>query len=287
MQTITLADGRQLAYSISGKPDGLPLLFHHGTPFTRYASPEGPIAEAGFRLIRFSRPGYGHSDSNPGRKIIDIAGDVRQLIDHLEVERFHVYGWSGGGPHALATAAALPDRVMGCAVLGGIAPFDAEGLNFLAGMGQDNLDEFGATIQGMESLERYLGNQMPGMQNVTADDLISVLGSLLPDVDRKVLNQTVAEEMAFSIREALEPGMDGWRDDDIAFTREWGFDLDALKVPLAVWWGDEDRMVPAPHGRWLADNLPGARPYFLKGEGHISLIERHMAAFLNSLKEPV
>lgn len=285
MKQIVLRDGRQLSYSDCGRPDGLPLLFHHGTPFTNYASPEGLIDETGFRLIRFSRPGYAHSSPKPGRRVFDVVDDVRQLLDHLEIGKFHVFGWSGGGPHALATAAGLPDRVQGCAILAGVAPFKAGDLDFLAGMGKENIDEFGAAIEGVEALECYLESQMPAMQKVTAEELTSALGDLLPDADRKELVPSVAEEMAASIREALEPGAAGWRDDDMAFTTSWGFELDSINVPVAVWWGSEDRMIPETHGKWLTDHLPGAAAHFLPGEGHISLVERHLPEFLRLLKK--
>ncbi|MEO8291337.1 MAG: alpha/beta fold hydrolase, partial [Gaiellaceae bacterium] len=140
------SDGRILCVVEEGDPGGPAILCHHGTPGSRLLW-RGLVEDAGtrgIRLLGYDRPGYGGSDPHPGRRAADAAGDVAAIADGLGIERLAVHGGSGGGPHALACAALLPDRVVAAASLAGVAPFEAEGLDWLDGMGQDNLDEFAA-----------------------------------------------------------------------------------------------------------------------------------------------
>jgi len=134
-------DGRRLAVEVAGPQDGEVVVFHTGTPSA--GSLFAPLLEAGaergLRHVSYSRPGYGDSDRQPGRTIADCTHDVAAIADALGVERFYTTGHSGGGPHALACAALLPDRVNSATTTAGVAPFDAEGLDWLAGMGQENL----------------------------------------------------------------------------------------------------------------------------------------------------
>ena len=179
-------------------------------------------------------------------------------------------GWSGGGPHALASAARLP-QVAATLVIAGVAPYGAEGLDWFAGMGQDNVDEFGAAVEGPQALRPFLDAALPHLQQVDAAGIIASLGNLLPDVDRAVLTNEFGEDMAASFAEALAHTTDGWLDDDLAFVTPWGFDLDEITGPVSLWQGTEDLMVPFAHGEWLAEHLPGVRAHLLPGEGHLSV----------------
>src|SRR5690349_20205970 len=171
-------DGRTLAVLEAGAADGPVLVTHHGTPAAgRFFRPELESAEArGLRLIAFDRPGYGGSTSDPGRDIAAVAADVAAILDALGVDRFATYGWSGGGPHALACAALLPGRCLAAASMAGVAPYGADGLDWLAGMGAENIEEFSAAQAGAEALTSFLEPAAREMAAMTAADVTAGLG---------------------------------------------------------------------------------------------------------------
>ncbi len=248
-----------------------------------------PKAEAelarGLRAIHFARPGYGDSTPQPGRAVADVAGDVEGILDALGVATFITWGASGGGPHALACAALLPDRCLAAATIAGVAPSDAEGLDWLAGMGPENIEEFGAAQRGEADLTAFLEKEAAGLGNLTGADIIDGLGGLIGDADKAVLTGEYADYQASALKASVRTGIAGWRDDDIAFVADWGFPLGpaGLPVPVALWQGDDDRMVPFSHGQWLAARVPGAQVHLLPGEGHLSLAERHYGEILDDL----
>jgi pimeloyl-ACP methyl ester carboxylesterase len=271
--TLGLPDGRRLDIEISGPDGGLPLVFHHGTPGSvrRFGVIERAAHERGLRLVTFSRPGYGDSTRLPGRSVADVASDVAAVLDHLDAPRCLVAGWSGGGPHALATAALLPDRVTGALVIAGVAPWDADGLDFLAGMGEQNIDEFALALQGEAAIRPGLTAEAASLREATVADLVKGLDTLLPEVDRAVLTDEYGADLTANFAEALRRGVDGWLDDDLAFVRPWGFSLADIAVPSFVWQGSEDLMVPFTHGQWLAGHIPGVTAHLETGEGHLSI----------------
>ncbi len=274
LKPVSTPDGRQLEVLVEGAPDGRTLLFHSGTPSgsTSFPSFAAATEARGLRLISYSRPGYGDSTPHPGRTVADVAADVVTVLDALGADRFVTVGWSGGGPHALACAALLPERCDAAAVLAGIAPFDAEGLNWLLGMGEENLQEFGAALAGQETLTALLEGLRSQFVSITGEEVAEALGGLAPPVDREALNGEFAEAVAASFRQAMLRGVDGWRDDDLAFARPWGFELTDISVPVAIWQGGMDKMVPFAHGQWLAQQVPGARTHLYDDEGHVSLV---------------
>lgn len=273
MTTITCPDGRLLDIQVTGPDEAVPLLFHHGTPgsLTQFRLMQRAAAQRSLRLVTYSRAGYGESTRLPGRSVVDVAGDMAAVLDHLGAGRCLVAGWSGGGPHALATAARLPDRVAGALCIAGVAPFAADGLDFLAGMGEQNLVEFGLALDGEEALRPSLEAEANGLRAATPQIIIDGLSTLLPEVDRRVLTDEYGEDLAANFQEALRRGVDGWVDDDLAFTRPWGFDLTELRVPTFVWQGSEDLMVPFGHGQWLASRVPGVTAHLQEGQGHLSV----------------
>ena len=222
------------------------------------------------RLVTSSRPGYGDSTRRPGRRVVDVVEDTVSLVEAIEADRCIVAGWSGGGPHALACAARLPAAVA-VVVIAGVAPYDADGLDWLAAMGEDNVAEFSAAAAGEEQLRSLLDQLRPHLKSVDAAGIISSLASLLPEVDRAVLTDEFGEDMAASFNEALRTGVDGWLDDDLAFVKPWGFELAEVSAPTMIWQGSEDLMVPFAHGRWIASKLPGASVHLEQGEGHLSV----------------
>jgi pimeloyl-ACP methyl ester carboxylesterase len=273
---LDLPDGRTLEYVVDGPADGMPLVFHDGTPSAAVPFPLMTAAAAahGLRIVLHSRPGYAGSTPRPGRTVADDAADVAALLDALGVDRFVTAGWSGGGPHALASAALLPDRCRAAATIAGVAPYAAGGLDWFAGMGQENLDEFGAALAGEPALTAYLEKAAAELAGVTAADIAAALGDLASDVDKRALTGDFADHLAENFRASVSTGIAGWRDDDLAFAADWGFSLDRFRVPVAIWQGAQDRMVPFGHGRWLAAHVTGAHVHLEPDEGHISLIAK-------------
>lgn len=276
-ELIQVPDGRALECWASGPPEGLALLFITGTPSSgrHFEVVAESAARLGWRTLSFARPGYGRSTPQPGRSVADFASDAAEVLSWAGAAEFVAVGWSGGGPHALACAALVP----GCraaAVIAGVAPRSAVDLDWLGGMGEENVAEFGAAIDGVEALEAFLSRQLPGMTELAAADLAEALGDLAPDVDRAVLGGDFGAELAESFRGAVATGIAGWRDDDLAFVRAWGFDPAAIEIPVMIWQGALDRMVPAAHGAWLGRAVPGAEILELPGDGHITPIANRM-----------
>jgi pimeloyl-ACP methyl ester carboxylesterase len=274
MTHLHVADGRTLEYLVAGPTNGTPLVLHNGTPSAAVLFE--PMVEAaarhGLRIVTHSRPGYAGSSPQPGRTVAAVAADVTAVLDELGVEEFLTVGWSGGGPHALACAALLPGRCLAAATVAGVAPHGAEGLEWLGGMGAENVEEFGAAVAGVGPLTAFLSAQVPGLAEVRADQVAAALGDLVSDVDRAALTDEFAGYLAAVFRAAVSTGVAGWRDDDLAFVSDWGFDLGAVETPVSVWQGAEDRMVPYAHGRWLASRLIGATVHLEPTEGHLSLL---------------
>ena len=284
--TVRAAGGRDLEVVVDGPDRGTVLLFHNGTPTAATHNPHivNPAAKRGLRTVTYSRPGYAGSTQQPGRSVADAAQDTEAILDALGADRFVALGWSGGGPHALACAALLPERCMAAATMASVAPYGAAGLDWLAGMGPENVDEFGAAIKGEQPLIEFLEAAAPGLREVTGPEVAAALGGLVSDVDKSALTGEFADALAEAFRRAVSRGIAGWRDDDLAFIRHWGFELMSVRVPVAIWQGAHDLMVPYDHGRWLAANVAGAQARLLDGDGHLSLVG-HVDRILEDLVE--
>jgi pimeloyl-ACP methyl ester carboxylesterase/RimJ/RimL family protein N-acetyltransferase len=285
--TVRAPGGRTLDVLVSGSEAGLPLVFHTGTPAGLAGL--GPMAEAvsarGLRAVLYARPGYGDSTPQPSRLVADAAADVAAILDRLGADEFVTAGWSGGGPHALACAALLPVRCLAAASIAGIAPSDSPGLDWLAGMGPENIEEFEAALAGEADLTRFLEAAAGMLRDIAAAEVAEGLGGLVSDVDQAVITGEFADYLAASFRAALTSGIAGWRDDDLAFARDWGISLEALghATPVAIWQGDQDRMVPSAHGDWLATNIPLARARLRPDEGHLTLVVKRFGEILDDL----
>ncbi len=264
-------DGGLLLAAAFGPHDGRPVLVCHGTPGSRlFTVPDrGLLDRIGVRLVSYDRPGYGGSTARPDRTVAGAAADVALVADALTLQRFAVLGFSGGGPHALAVAAGLSDRVTRCAAVSSVAPMDARGLDFFAGMSQGNLDEFDAALSGREALHAVLDP----VAAAVADDVYAFIVALraeMPEVDRAALDHPAIDRLlAESMTEGLRPGAGGWVDDDLAFCRPWGFDVGRVRVPSGVWHGTEDTLVPPAHAAWLCANVPRAQGHLMVGAGHL------------------
>ena len=272
-QTFSLPDGRDLCFAEWGDPDGFPVVVLHGTPGGRlFRHPdESKYAEAGARVITYDRPGYGGSTRRRRRSIVDCVADVTALADRLGLGEFSADGGSGGGPHVLALAARLRDRLRRVRCEVGIVPWGTPGIDWFAGMDPMNVTEFGWALEGEEVLAPEIEREMREMAERVAQDPAALLGDFdIDQADRAVLSRS---DMAGMIREMTEDlvrgGHWGWVDDDLAFTKPWGFELDDVRVPVEIRYGAHDVLVPAAHGAWLAENVPGASAVVEEGQGHL------------------
>jgi pimeloyl-ACP methyl ester carboxylesterase len=279
-------DGRALQVWVEGPEDGDVVIDHHGTPSSGLPFPPSVAAttERGLRYVAYSRPGYGASTREEGRSVASCTADVAAIADALGVDRFYTLGGSGGGPHTLACGALLSERVIAVASIAGVVPWGAEGIDFLEGMGEDNHVEFGAAVAGPIALTAWMDAHAHDMaQASSVDELLQALGDLVSPVDAASLTGELGAHMIANEHVALANGYWGWYDDDLAFTRDWGFDPGAIAVPVAIWQGRQDRFVPFTHGEWLAAHVPGARAHIYHEHGHLSLALASFGAILDDL----
>src|SRR5215467_10409488 len=234
MRSVLAADGRKLTVREGGDPAGSPVLCISGTPgsSTIYPPHVRDAEERGIRLFSYDRPGYGDSTRLKGRRVADCVDDISTVCDALDIDRFCVWGISGGGPHALAAAALLPDRVIAAAALASVAPYDAEGLDYLEGMGEQNVEEFGVIFQGEEAHRAAMEKQRHELLSATPEQLVGLWQTLLGPTDRKVATGVLAAFLLDHIRAGIGSSGDGWLDDDIAFVTPWGFDVASIRVPV-------------------------------------------------------
>jgi pimeloyl-ACP methyl ester carboxylesterase len=272
-RTVRTPDGRTLAIEEAGDPDGRPVLVHNGTPNSRhlYGPAAADAAARGLRLIGYDRPGYGGSTPQPGRTVADCAADVRAICAGLGLGRLAMWGISGGGPHVLACAALLPDLVVAAASLASLAPADAEGLDWFEGMGQENADDFKLLQRDQKAARAKLETDREQTLAASADGQAELIKTLLTPVDAAALTGEFAEYIAWSHREGLAPGSQGWWDDGMAHASPWGFELSAIRVPVLLMHGRQDQFVPFGHGQWLAPRIPGVEARLLDGDGHLTL----------------
>jgi pimeloyl-ACP methyl ester carboxylesterase len=285
--TIRLPDGRTLEAVEEGDEHGTLVVFHHGSPGA--AVPFVPFgraaAERGIRLVTMSRAGFGDSSRDEGRSVASAAGDAAALADHLAAERFLTMGWSGGGPHALACAALLPDRVRAAATIAGVAPYDAQGLDWTAGMGEDNQIEYPLAARDPDELLRWMGPHVEALSAIEPNEIVSELQSLISEVDEAEVTGALGKLMATAFHRAFRAGPWGWFDDDLAFVRPWGFELSSIGVPVSVWQGQQDLMVPFAHGEWLVEHVPTARSRLRPEHGHLSLAVGSIGEIFDDLLE--
>src|SRR5215212_9701423 len=239
---LDLGDGRALHVYDTGADDAdgrLAVFCHHGTPNIG-ASPE-PLFEAGDRLgirwVSYDRPGYGGSTTYQDRNVASAAAAVSSIADALGIDQFAVMGHSGGGPHALACGALLPERVLGVVVVAGLAPFGAEGLDWFEGFGPAGVAELRAAAAGRAALEKHLA-ESDDEPDFTPEDEAALAGEWSWFID--------------VVRPAIAGGMGGFIDDDLAGVGAWGFDPADIVAPVLVLHGGRDRVVPSSHGEWLA-----------------------------------
>ena len=277
---VMTSDGRTLSVLESGDPAGRPILMHAGMPNSRLQY--GPVVRTaerqGIRLISYDRPGYGRSTAQPGRSMASCCEDVRAVAAALEIDQLGVWGISGGGPHALACAALLGDLVVAVASLASPAPFDAEGLDYYEGMGEMNVDDIRMSIEDPVAARAKCEEDRIEYMATEPDTIVESISTLVSEVDAEALTGELAEFYVACARDGLAPGADGWWDDGVALVSPWGFDLDAIRTPVLVRHGRQDRFVPFGHGEWLAQRIPSAKAALSDDDGHLTLVANHIAA---------
>lgn len=267
-------DGRRLAVREGGDREGFLVLLHGGTPSSRLML-EGHLADArfrGIRLVTYDRPGYGGSTPHPGRRVADCADDVRAIAGALGAERLAVWGVSGGGPHSLACAALLPDLVVAAAAVASPAPIGAEGLDYYAGMGRDNVEDTELLRADLDAYRAKAAADREQLIKARPDEMISALESLVSPVDAAAMRAGFAAFLLEQGREGLAAGIEGWVEDGLALIRDWGFDLADIRLPVLLRHGREDRFVPVTHGEWLAARITRAEVDIREGDGHLTLV---------------
>ena len=275
--TVHTLDGRMLAVEDCADPAGRPVLVHMGTPNSRhlYGPNVQDAAERGLRLICYDRPGYGGSSPQPGRTVADCAGDVRAICAELGIDRLAMWGISGGGPHVLACAALLPDLVTAAASLASLAPYGAEGLDYFAGMGQDNVDETRLFLTDEAASRAKMDKDREELLATSPADAAKGIESLLTPTDAAVLHGELAEYLVSSLQDGLAPGSQGLWDDNCTI-RPWGFDLADIAVPVLLLHGRQDMFVPFGHGEWLAAHIPNVEARLLDDDGHLTLLQNRV-----------
>jgi pimeloyl-ACP methyl ester carboxylesterase len=274
---LELPDGRTLEVATLGEPSGTTVLFHHGTPGSaNLVAMLAPLAEDGsVFLVTTSRAGYGKSSRLEGRNVASVVADSRAALDELGREEYVVLGWSGGGPHALACAALDAPRCRAAWSLAGVVPTNLD-FDWTEGMGPENVEEFALAQEGGPQYEAQIAAYGESFAASTTDNVVELFGGLLSEPDKAVF-EPLERRAAFvaSLHQGFEFGSSGFYDDDKAMMTEWGFDPTTIAVPVSVWFGDQDLMVPRTHGEWLAKNLPTATRYFFEGDGHVTLVINH------------
>ena len=273
-QTLAAADGRTLTIAECGDPDGFPVFLLHGTPGSRFVGlgDASAYADVGARVITYDRPGYGGSDRFRGRRVVDCVADVAAIANSLGIERFAVSGGSWGGPHSLAVAARLPERVTRAACVAGVAPFDMPGFDWFAGMDAVNIEELGWAQEGEEVLAREIERVAARMLERVADDPSKVISDnvQLSEADRAVMANPERHEMIRqAINEAFRQGVWGYVDDVLCLIEPWGFEVTEIRAPTRVLYGLTDVLVPRQHGEWLAQNVPNAEVVVDEQGGHL------------------
>ncbi|MBR7825302.1 alpha/beta hydrolase [Actinospica sp. MGRD01-02] len=274
-RTVWASDGRRLTVRVLGDRSGAPVFFMHGTPGSRIGPfPRSALLhQLGVRLIAYDRPGYGESDRLPLRSVAHAAADVRTIADDLGINNFSVVGRSGGGPHALACAALMPDRVSRCAVLVGLAPRHAKGLDWYEGMTESNRREYSVAESGVGALAQKIEASAEQIRN-DPKALLRNLGPELPLPDWQVIaDNTIRIGIRRNFAEALARSGAGWVDDARSFTQEWGFDPADILVPTLLWHGAQDVFSPVQHTHWLARTIPGSIEMIAADAAHFSAID--------------
>jgi pimeloyl-ACP methyl ester carboxylesterase len=269
--TVVVREGRKLGFAEFGPASDRTVVWLHGTPGARRQIPQAArriAVQREIRVLGIDRPGVGLSTPHSYESIVDFVPDVALLLDQLDVERVTVIGLSGGGPYALATAAALPDRVGVVGILGGVAPTTGPdgvpgGLVGLAG-------RFGPVAPAMREPASVALHAFVRAARPLGPQALDLFARLSPEGDRRVLAQPEIKAMFLDdLTRNTRRGFRAPMYDLRLFLRHWGFELADVKTPVRWWHGDADHIVPLAHGQHVVPRLPDAELYVREGESHL------------------
>lgn len=277
-QTLHLPDGRLLSYAEYGDPTGNPLFFFHGGNDSRLEAAilDEMAQKLGVRIIAPDRPGYGRSTFQPQRTFLDWPKDVTQLADALGIDQFAVAGHSGGGPHAAAVAYALPERLTSVMLISSAAPPGS------SNTGMHPLFRMVNFFMGHSSrLHHRLTQQTADQVRYTPDKFFAQWG-MMSKADGRLFQSSpaVREMIATEMQEALHQGIDAILQEHPLYKRPWGFDLEAITLPVHVWHGLADPQAAPAWSSYLAAHIPQALPHFVPDEGHFSILANCQADIL-------
>jgi pimeloyl-ACP methyl ester carboxylesterase len=284
-ELIELTDGRTLEVATAGSPSGATVYFYHGTPGTTRTmkSLEGLLEYGDFYLVTASRPGYGQSSRQADRSIASVVDDVSSVLAHVGRDEYVALGWSGGGPHALASAA-LDEHCRAAVTLASVAPADVD-FDWTEGMGPENVEEFTLAKEGGPEYEEYMAATGEFLGAATKDNLIDLMSGLLSQPDRDALaDDDVRELLAQDMHYAFVNGWRGYFDDNVAVMTPWGFDVGDITIPVHLFYGDDDLMVPSSHGKWLSAHVPHATTSHHPKDGHLSIFMNHLGEVAAALR---
>lgn len=285
---IQLPDGRTLSFAEYGNPEGPPVFMCHGTPGSRldFSEDDYLVKDTGVRIILPDRPGFGKSTLQPTRTLSDWGRDVGHLADALKIERFVVSGGSGGGPHALACAHELPDRVAGCLIFASSAPCDFPGAT--AGMSFGNRLGIRLSTRGGWLYRKLLVMQSKSFLNDPKRAIQALMRAVDPTDAAILAKPETLEAVTRSFTEAYRQGVDGHvYDGKLSLTlAPWSFRLEDIRVPVHIWHGDQDRLVSLEMGKRLANLIPGATLTILPGVGHLVMdYPEHVQDFAERVRD--
>jgi pimeloyl-ACP methyl ester carboxylesterase len=283
-QTVTLKDGRNLGFAEYGDTEGKAVFHFNGSGGSRleYPADQSILTDLGIRFISTDRPGHGLSDPQPDRQLLDWPDDITQLADSLNIQKFYVMGWSAGGPHALACAYKLPERVYAGAVISGLAPPDRpqpyEGLPIQNRM----LMMLGRRAPSLVYLFRRIARSMIMGDPEEAGEK---LASSFPAEDRQLIMGTEYQKLlVIDVQEGYRQGWQGPAQDDIIINSPWGFNIEEIKVRIDIWQGELDKNVPLNQGQYQHELIPNSRLTVVPDQAHLYLLS-HWGEVLRALVE--
>jgi len=269
--SIRLKDGRRLAFAESGDPSGVPVIFLHGNPGSRYMRhPDDSLTyRLGVRLITPDRPGYGLSDYQPERTLLDCPSDIEQLANMLGLGRFALLGVSAGGPYVAACAWRLGERLTRVAIVSGAAPFDRPGA--MRGVNRDYRNAYSMAGWPEWLLHPLMAAHDRSVRRNPNRALAALLAHCSPDDRAALADRALAAQVQGWRLEATRQGVSGMRREARILVSPWGFRLEEIRPEVHLWYWEGDSIVPPQMGLYLATRIPRTVPHFLRGGGHFSL----------------
>lgn len=278
----TRPNGQDVAYFEYGDSPNV-LFFHHATqaagPLARMLKDQADLYK--FRIIEVVRPGYGKTSSLPERAIFDVADINLDIANNLEIERFGILGYSGGGPHALAAACSSQNRCVGTVVVAGMAPFLESNFDFYAGMDEANVNEWMSSQKDIQGFKEEIAQYVA--QWSTYD--FAKLKSIFNAGTRSPLSDEWIESFSVNSKYSFQQGPEGIIEDSLAFLKPWGFSPADIQTPVQLWAGDTDVIAPVGHARWLQQEIAGSALSILEGKDHNSVVEPAWEAGLAWMRE--